>query len=105
MNRFPELREKIPPPIFRDMRKVNPIQVADVIAYEAHKEFKEQAKGINRAKKRLGFERLEVLMVSQTNRNSYVFGDTRSPFAFYSQYELARINVAYEKQSDNKNLQ
>lgn len=105
VNRFPEVQGRIPPPIFRDMRSVNPIQVADIIAYEAYKEFNEQSKGIGRAKKRWGFEQLEKLFSAKTNRNDYVFGDTNSQFSFYSQYELARIAVAYEKEFGNKELE
>lgn len=104
-NRFPELRERIPPPIFRDMRCVTPIQVADIIAYEAHKEFSEQTKVDSRLKKRWGFEQLETLFSTKTNRNSFAFGDTRSHFAFYSQSELAKITLAYEKQFGKRELQ
>lgn len=105
INRFPDLREMVPPPIFRDMRKVNPIQVADIIAYESYKEFNERSKESGRMKKRWGFEQLENLLSSKANRNDFAFGDTRSPFAFYSQYELARMNVAYKKQFSNKELE
>lgn len=105
MVRFPELQDTIPPPIFRDMRKVNAIQVADIIAYEAHKEFNEQSKGESRINKpRWGFKQLENLYARQTNRTDYPFGDVNSQFAFYSQSELARITLAYDRQFGNKEL-
>lgn len=103
--RFPELQDIIPPPIFRDMRKVSPIQVADIIAYEAHKEFSEQSKGESRTLPRWGFGQLKSLYARQTNRTDYPFGDVNSQFAFYSQSELARITLAYDKQFGNKELE
>jgi hypothetical protein len=101
INRFPELQPFMPRPVFRDMRDAKPLQIADIIAYETHKEFKEQLKGAKRQKKRWGFEQLENLLSKKIIGDVFVFGGIFSPIAFYSQYELAKISVAISKHLGN----
>lgn len=56
-----EYEGKIPPPIFRNMREILPLQVADIVAYELSKEFQRRLYEPEK-KPRWGFERLESSM-------------------------------------------
>lgn len=102
LNRFPELQSMFSLPDFQNVRKAKPLQVADIVAYEVHKEIKEQFKE-KRRKKRFGFEQLEILLSKNTLGEPFNFGDVNSPIAFYSKYELAKITVAMSNYLANKN--
>lgn len=76
------------PPIFRDMREIVPLQAADIIAYEMHKEFERQLYKPS-AKPRYGYERI-VKMSSRTGHNQALF-------RFFTKTELAMHIERYER--------
>jgi Protein of unknown function (DUF3800) len=90
---------KIPPPIFRDMRLVLPLQIADIIAYESKKEF-ERRLFEPEQKPRWGFERLEELMSRPAPVESVPFGSEGCPIALLSREELANISAVQKLAHD-----
>lgn len=86
---------KVPPPIFRDMRVVLPLQIADIIAYEAKKEFERQLFGIDR-KPRWGASQLEKLISLPAPHLPVLLGNQDCPIALLSKEELARVSKAQE---------
>ncbi len=83
---------KIPPPIFSDMRKVLPLQVADIIAYESKKEFERQLLTPGK-KPRWGFDQLEKLISQSAPTERVLFGNKDCPIALLSKEELAKIST------------
>ena len=83
---------KIPPPIFSDMRKVLPLQVADIIAYESKKEFERQLLKPEETP-RWGFYQLEKLISQSAPHEPVRFGDADCPIALFSKEELAKISA------------
>lgn len=82
---------KIAPPVFRNMRKSIPLQVADIIAYESKKEFERQLEKPN-SKPRWGFFQPDELLKKATGRYPLVFGDETSPIALISNTELKTVS-------------
>jgi len=76
------------PPVFRDMREVVPLQAADIIAYEMHKEFDRQLYRPS-AKPRYGYQRI----VKMCNR----MGHNQALFRFFTKTELAMHIERYEQ--------
>ena len=84
---------KIPRPIFCNMRKVLPLQIADIIAYESKKELERQLLEPGK-ERRWGFDQLEKL-ISQSGPNGLVlFGSEDCSIALLSKEELAKISMA-----------
>lgn len=76
------------PPVFRDMREVVPLQAADVIAYEMHKEFERRLCRPG-AEPRHGYQRI-VKMSSRAGHNQPLF-------RFFTKAELAMHIERYER--------
>jgi hypothetical protein len=70
------------------MRKVVPLQVADIIAYESYKEFDRRAFH-SEHKPRPGLRYLEDLINVYSNGNTLKIGDELSPIILYTSAELA----------------
>jgi hypothetical protein len=71
--------KRFDPPDFGDMKKVVPLQAADIVAYELHKEF-ERRRYRPQDKQRYGY--VELLKIA---RRSYTF----MPFIFHTRDTLA----------------
>ncbi len=84
---------KIPPPAFRDMRALAPLQVADIIAYESKKEFERRSRAPER-EPRWGFVQLEELISRSGPGDAAPFGDVDSAVALFSSEELTKISEA-----------
>lgn len=76
------------PPIFRDMREVVPLQAADIIAYEMHKEFERRLYRPS-AESRYGYQKI----VKMSNR----VGHNQPLFRFFTKTEIAMNIERYEK--------
>jgi hypothetical protein len=76
------------PPIFKDMREIVPLQAADIIAYEMHKEFERQLNRPN-AEPRYGYQRI----VKMSNRA----GHNQPLFRYFTKTELAMYIERYER--------
>jgi hypothetical protein len=79
--------QKVPPPVFRDMRKILPLQAADIVAYELYKELDRMYYGLSRPK-RWGYERLE-------NFTKTYFPEM--PFVFLTKEMLQELNNRYRQ--------
>ena len=90
---------KIPRPIFCDMRKVLPLQVADIIAYESKKELERQLL-VPGKQSRWGFDQLEKLISQSAPNERVVFGNEDCPIALLSKQELAKISTAQKLAHD-----
>ncbi|MGH9970592.1 MAG: DUF3800 domain-containing protein [Pyrinomonadaceae bacterium] len=86
---------KIPPPTFRDMRVVLPLQIADIIAYESKKEFERQVFGLG-GKPRWGVSQVEKLISLSAPHLPALLGNQDCPIALLSREELARVSRAQE---------
>jgi hypothetical protein len=76
------------PPIFRDMREFVPLQAADIVAYEMHKEFERQLYKPNE-KPRFGYQK----MVKMSNRAGY----NQPLFRFFTKTDLTMYIERYEQ--------
>lgn len=95
IQRYPQQITKIPAPIFQDMRSNLPLQVADIIAYEAYKELTEREKGENRRAKRWGFTQLEKLLEAVMNGDFYEFGHRLSSIPCHTEQDFLRYSTLY----------
>jgi hypothetical protein len=68
------------PPVFRDMREIVPLQAADIVAYEMHKEFERQLYKPS-VDPRFGYERI----LKMSNRAGY----TNPLFRYFTKADLA----------------
>ncbi len=75
------------PPVFRDMREIVPLQAADIIAYEMHKEFERQLYRSS-AKPRYGYQKI-VKMSNRAGHNSPLF-------RFFTKTDLATYIERYD---------
>lgn len=81
------------------MRKVLPLQVADIIAYESKKELERQLLLPGNAP-RWGFLQLEKLISRSSPNERVVFGNEDCPIALLSKQELAKISTAQKLAHD-----
>lgn len=73
-------QDQIPRPVRRDMRKIAPLQAADIVAYECGKEYERRLHSPNKSP-RWGFTRLEGL-VTPSLHPEITFGDLGAPIVF-----------------------
>lgn len=90
---------KIPRPIFCDMRKVLPLQVADIIVYESKKELERRLLTPEK-KPRWGFDELEKLISRSSPNVQVLFGGEDCPIALLSKEELENISMAQKAAYD-----
>lgn len=95
IQRYPRHKGKIPSPVFRDMRVILPLQVADIIAYESYKELEERDKGENRRAKRWGFIQLEKLIRAGIPDATYEFGHRLSTIPCHTEKDFMRYSALY----------
>jgi hypothetical protein len=76
------------PPVFQDMREVVPLQAADIIAYEMHKEFERRLCRPS-AGPRFGYQRI-VEMSSRAGHNQPLF-------RFFTKTQIAALIKGYER--------
>jgi len=60
----PQLRDKVDPPDFRDMRRWGSLQAAEMVAYETYKEYERVYRKLSR-KERYGYGRMRDICESQ----------------------------------------
>ncbi len=95
----PRFGRKVPPPVFRDMRKCLPLQVADIVAYESKKEFERQLL-LSGTRPRWGFGQLEKLISRSALKEPATFGEEDCPIALLSTEELTKISTAQKRAYD-----
>jgi hypothetical protein len=88
LERFGFYTRRSTPPIFRDMRQYQPLQAADIVAYEMYKEFDRRIYRPS-AEPRFGFVRLEVM-----SRRNNLRGPT---FRFFTKIDLQGLTNELER--------
>jgi hypothetical protein len=90
-----DYKGRLPSPIFDDMRIAVPLQAADIIAYEASKEFDRRLFHPER-NIRWGFKRLESVIKKSAGKHPVILGAEDSPIVFRSSEWITSIAEQYE---------
>jgi len=90
---------RIPRPIRQDMRTVLPLQAADIVAYESHKEYERRLYRPNQ-KPRWGLTRLEGLLREALPGQSFEFGNEGTPIIFRPTGFVDSIAQGFSLESD-----
>lgn len=98
-NGFQTFQHKLPSPVFRDMRKIVPLQAADIIAYECAKEL-ERRLYKPQFNVRPGFGYLERYY-DAFNGPQIELGNPETPIIFYSVDDLEELRTTMDKQVFN----
>jgi hypothetical protein len=88
-------QDKIPQPVFRNMREFLPLQIADIVVYESKKEFERRYFKPD-SKPRYGFLRLQELLLLADPDESIIFGEEDCRIALLSKDELINISKVQE---------
>lgn len=94
-------QERVPPPVFDDMRVLVPLQVADIVAYECQKEFGRRLNRPN-GKVRWGFTRLEGLIRAMTPHLDFQLGDVNTPIIFHGAEMMHGIKLSFDETPGSK---
>ena len=89
---------RMPPPIFRDMRQILPLQAADMVAYESHREYARRLYDPEK-KPRWGFLRLEGI-IRQTTPFPEI-GPPGTPIIFHGKEMIDRMKESFNNPADN----
>ena len=94
-------QDKLPRPVRRDMRKIVPLQAADIVAYECGKEYERRLHQPEK-KPRWGFTRLEGIIAPSLHPDAGKLGSLGTPIVFRPTEYVDSIVESFNNEIDGE---